>query len=100
MDETEVDSYFYHKILDTALIDNRIVQVAIGSKKRMFPFKLLQFCNLKNQRRFILEEEVSVSLKELAANLNTVRQFLKQKDKAVKFPLYPLPKPKQDIGFT
>ena len=64
-------------------------------------FKLFQFCNLKNQQRFILEEEVSVSLKELAATLNTLRQFLKQYDKTVKFPaLYPLRKPKQEIGFT
>ena len=67
---------------------------------RNFAFKLFQFCDLKNQQRFILEEEVSVSLKELAAILNTLRQFLKQYDKAVKFPLYPLPKPKQEIGFT
>ena len=39
-------------------------------------------------------------MKELAAILNTLRQFLKQNDKTVKFPaLYPLPKPKQEIGF-
>ena len=44
---------------------------------------------------------MSVSLKELAAILNTLRQFLKQYEKTVKFPaLYPLPKPKQEIGFT
>ena len=44
---------------------------------------------------------MSVSLKELAAILNTLRQFLKQNDKAVEFPaLYRLPKPKQEIGFT
>ena len=56
---------------------------------------------MKNQQRFILEEEMSVSLKELAAILNTLRQFLRQNDKTVKFPaLYPLPKPKQEIGFT
>ena len=56
---------------------------------------------MKNQQRFILEEEVSVSLKELAAFLNTLRQFLKQYDKVVTFPaLHPLPKPTQEIGFT
>ena len=101
LDETDVDSYFYHNILDIALIDNRIVRDIKGSNKKSFAFKLFQFCNLKNQQRFILEEEVSVSLKELAAILNTLRQFLKQYDKTVKFPaLYPLPKPKQEIGFT
>ena len=101
MDETDVDSYFYHNILDIALIDNRIVRVSKGSNKKIFAFKLFQFCNLKNQQRFIFEEEVSVSLEELAAILNTFRQFLKQYDKTVKFPaLYLLPKPKQEIGFT
>ena len=99
-DETDVDSFFYHNILDIALIDNLIVRVSKGSNKKNFPFKLLQFCNLKNQQRFILEEEVSVSLKELAATLNTARQFLKQYDKTVKFrALTPLPKPKQEICF-
>ena len=55
---------------------------------------------MRNQQSFILEEEVTVSLKQLAAILNTLRQFLKQYDKTVNFPaLYPLPKPKQEIGF-
>ena len=40
-------------------------------------------------------------MKKLAAILNTLRQFLNQYDKTVKFPaLYHLPKPKQEIGFT
>ena len=100
LDETDVDGYFYHNILDIALIDNPMVRVSKGSKKKFFAFKLFQFCNLKNQHRFILEEEVSVSLKELAAISNTLRQFLKQYDKAFKFPLYLLPKTKQEIDFT
>ena len=100
-DETDVDSYFYHNILDIALIDNRIAGVSKGSNKNVFAFKLVQFCNLKNQQRFIPEDEVSVSLKEHAAILNTLSQFLKQYGKIVKFPaLYPLPKPKRQIGFT
>ena len=101
LDQTDVDSYFYHNILDIFLIDNRIVRVSKGSSKKNFAFKLFQFCNLKNQQRFILEEEVSISLKEFAAILNTLRQFLKQCEKTVKFPAsYSLPKPKQEIGFT
>ena len=76
LDETDVDSYFYHNFLDIALIDNRIVRVSKVSNNKIFVFKLFQFCNLKNQQIFILEEEVSVSLKELAAILNTLPQFL------------------------
>ena len=35
LDETDVDSYFYHNILDLALIDNRIVRVSKGSNKKI-----------------------------------------------------------------
>ena len=35
-DETVVDSYFYHSILDIALIDNRIVPVSKSSNKKNF----------------------------------------------------------------
>ena len=75
LDETDVDCYFYHNILDIALIDNRIARVIKSSNKKVFAFKLFQFCNLRNQQIFLVEEEVSVWLKELAAILNTLRQF-------------------------
>ena len=101
LEETDVDSYFCHINLDIALIDNRIDRVSRGSNKKIFAFKLFQFRNLKNQQRFILEEEVSVSLKQFAAILNTLRKFLKQYGKPVKFQaLYYLPKPKEEIGFN
>ena len=101
LDETDVDSSFYHNILEIVLIDNRLVRISEVSKKEYFAFKLFQLCNLKIQKRFLLEEEVSVSLKELAAILNTLRQFVKQDHKTVKFPaLYIFPEPKQEIGLT
>ena len=84
--ETDVDSFFYHIILDIAVIDNRFVRVSKSSNQKIFAFKLFQFCNLKKQQSFFLGEEVSVLLKELAAILNILRQFLNQYDKTVKFP--------------
>ena len=101
MDETDIDTYFYHDIFDIALKDNRIVPVCKGSNKKNFAFKLFQFRNLKNQQRFIPEEDKSVSFKKLASILNTLHQVLKQFDKVVKFPAQKhLPKPKQEVGFT
>ena len=101
LDETDVDSHFYHNVWDIALIDNQIFRVSKGSNTKIFAFKPFQFFNFKNQQRFILEEEVSVSLKNFAAILIIVRQFLEQYDKTVKFRgLHPLPKPKQELGFT
>ena len=85
LDETDVDSWFYHIILDIVPVDNRIIGVSKCTNKKIFAFKRFQFCNLKNQQRFILEEEVTISLEKLATILNTLRHFLKQYDKAVKF---------------
>ena len=101
LDETDVDSYFYYNILHIALIDNLIVRASKSSNRKNFAFKHFRFCNFKNLQTFILEEELLVLLKELAGILNTLRQFLKQYDKTVKFPAsYPLPKPKQEVGFN
>ena len=101
LDETDIDNYFYHNILEIALIDNRIIRVSKRSNKKIFVFKLFQFCNLKNQQRFIPEDEVSVSLKEFAVIFISLRPFLKQYDRTVKFPaLYPFSKPNQEIGFS
>ena len=51
LDETIVDSYFYHNILDNALIDNRIVRVSKGSNKKIFAFKLFQFLQLEKSTK-------------------------------------------------
>ena len=60
LDETDVERYFYHNILDNAPINERLVRVSRGSNKKFFAFKLFQFFNLKIQQRYVLEEEVSV----------------------------------------
>ena len=56
LDGTHVASYFYHNILDIALIDNRNVWISKGSHKKSFAFKLFQFCNLKNQKNSFLKK--------------------------------------------
>ena len=37
--DTDVDSYFYHNILDIGLIDNRVVRVSERSNKKKFCFE-------------------------------------------------------------
>ena len=51
LDETDVDSYFYLNILDSALIDQGIVRVSKDSNKKILAFKLFHFCNLKNHEK-------------------------------------------------
>ena len=43
LDETDVDSYFYHNILDISQSHHRIVRVSKGSNKTSFAFKVFIF---------------------------------------------------------
>ena len=99
LDETDVDSYFFHNILDISQSHNRIVRVSKGSNKKSFAFKVFQFCDSKLQQRFILKE-VSISKNEIESLLDSLGEFLKAFDQANKVSQIPLPKPKFEIGFT
>ena len=94
LDETDVNTYFYHNILDISQSHNRIVRVSKGSNKKSFAFKVFHFCDSKLQQRFILEEEVRISKKEFESLLDSLGEFLKTFDQANKILQIPLPKPK------
>ena len=100
MDETDVDSYFYHNIFDISQSHSRIVRVSRGSNKKSFAIKLFQFCDLKTQQRYILQEEVNISKRELTCLVDNLRFFLKTFDQASKCIQIPLPKPKVELGST
>ena len=61
---------------------------------------MLQFCDLKTQKRYILQEEVNISDRELTCLVNNLRDFLKIFDEASKCIQIPRPKPKFEIGST
>ena len=100
LDKTDVDSYFYHSIFDNSQSQHRIVRVSRGSNKKSFAIKLFQFCDLKTQQRYILEEEVNISKRELACLVDSLRDCLKTFYQAIKCIQIPLPKPKFEIGYT
>ena len=99
LDKTDVDSYFYHNILELSQSHNRIVLVSKGSNKKSFGFKVFQFCDSKLQQRFILKEEVSISKNEIESLLDSLGEFLKAFDQANKVSQILLTKPKFEIGF-
>ena len=99
-DETDVDDYFYHNVLDISQSHHRIVRVSKGYNKNSFAFKAFHFCNSKLQQHFFLKEEVSISKKEIETLLNNLGAFFKDFDQANKVSQIPLPKPKFEIGFT
>ena len=94
LDKADVDSYFFHNILDISQSHNRIVRVSKGSKKKSFAFKVFQFCDSKLQQRFILKEAVSNSKNEIEYLLDRLGDFLKTFDQAKKVSQIPLPKHK------
>ena len=47
LDETDVESYFYHNILDISQSHHRFVRVSKRSKKKSFAFKVFHFCDSK-----------------------------------------------------
>ena len=100
LNETDVDSHFYHDILDILQSHHRKVRVSKGSNKKSFAFKVFHFCDSKLQQRFILKEEVSISKKEVESLLDSLGEFLKVFDQANKVSQIPIPKPKFQIGFT
>ena len=93
LDETDVDSYFYHNIMDISQSHKRRVRVGKGSNKKSFAFKVFHFCDSMLQQRFLLEEEVSISKKEIECLLDSLSEFLKAFDQANKVSQIPLPKP-------
>ena len=75
MDETDVDSYFYHNILEISQSHNRIVRVSKKSNKKSFAFKVFHFCDSKLQQGFILKEEVRRSQHFQKRNWVSTGQF-------------------------
>ena len=100
LDETDVDIYFFHNILDISQSHNRIVRVSKRSNKKSFAFKVFHFCDSKLQQRLILKEDVSISKNEIESLLDSLGEFLEAFDQANKVSQIPLPKPKFEIGFT
>ena len=100
LDETDVESYFYHNSFEIFQSQHQIVRVSRGSNKKAFAIKLFQFCDLKTQQRYILQEEVNISKRELTCLVDKLCDFLKTFDQASNCIQFPLPRPKVEIGST
>ena len=77
MDGTDPYSNLYHNNFDVSQYQLQKVRIRKGSNWKYFAFKLLQFCDLKTQQRFILQEEVNFSQKELIFLLTVCAIFAK-----------------------
>ena len=76
------------------------MRVSRGFNKNSFAVKLFQFCDLKTQQQYILQEEVNISKRELTCLVDSLRDFLKTFGQDSKCIQIPLPKAKVEIGST
>ena len=76
------------------------MRVSRGSDKKLFAIKFLQYCDLETQQRYILQEVVNISKRELTCLVDNLRDFLKTFDQASNCIQIPLPKPKFEIAST
>ena len=97
VDQTDVNKYFHPKILDLSQSQLRKVRVSRGSNKKSFAIKLFQFCELKTQQRYILQEKVNISKRKLTYFVKSLRDLLKTFDHVSKCIQIPLQKPKKRL---
>ena len=69
----------------------------VEAPEKLYAIKLFQFCELKTQQRYILQEEVKISKREFTCLVDNLRVFLKTFDQASKY-IQILAKPKVEIG--
>ena len=100
LDETDVYTYFYHNIFDVSQLQYRTTRVSKGSNKNSLAIKLLHFCDFKTQQRYILQEEVNISKRELTSLDDSLRDFPKTFDNTSKCIQMTQSKPKVEIGST
>ena len=77
----EVDNHFHRHIFDIYHSQHRSARVSKDSKKMSFAIKFSQACNFRTQQRFVLQEEVNVSQRELSSLVNSMRTFLEEFEK-------------------
>ena len=75
LDERDLESFFYHNTLDVSQFQLRKVRVSKGSNKKSFAIKLSQLCDLMTQQRYILQEEMETSKRELSSVVDSLRDF-------------------------
>ena len=64
-DETDVDSYFYHNILDIARIVNRIVRISKGSNRKFLLLNFFSFATWKINKDYFLNRKCQFHWKNL-----------------------------------
>ena len=99
LDETDVESHFYHNILDISQSHHRIVRISKGSKK-IFCNQSLSFLRCKVTAAIYSQGGSQHFQKKIESLFDSLGDFLQAFDQANKVLQILLPKPKFEVGFT
>ena len=100
LDEADIDSYFYHSILNITKKEDRLVRLSKTSNKNSFNLKVFKFDCSTIQQKYSLSEEITLTRRELGVVLDCLNDFLLQFEAARQSNYYSLPTPKAPIGYT
>ena len=100
LDEADIDSYFYHSILNITKKEDRLVRLSKTSNKNSFNLKVFKFDCSTIQKKYSLSEEITLTRRELGVVLGCLNDFLLQFEAARQSNYYSLPTPKAPIGYT
>ena len=78
LDEADIDSYFYHSILNISKIENRLVRLSKTSNTNSFNLKVFKFDCSTLQQKYSLSEEITLTRRELGVVFNCLNDFLLQ----------------------
>ena len=99
LDEADIDSYFYHSILNITKKENRLVRLSKTANKNSFNLKVFKFDCSTIQQKYSLSEEITLTRRELGVVLDCLNDFLLQFETARQTNFYSLPTPEAPIGY-
>ena len=97
LDEADIDSCFYHSILNITKKENRLVRLSKTSNKISFNLKVFKFdCSIIQKYSL---SEITLTIRELGVVLYCLNDFLLQLEAARQSNYYFLPTPKAPIDY-
>ena len=100
MDEADIDSYFYHSVLNITKKENRLVLLSNTSNKKSFNFKIFKPDCSTIQQKYSLSEAITLTRRELGVVLDCLNDFLLQFEAARQSNFYILATLKAPVGYT
>ena len=100
LDETDVDSYFYHNNLDFSQSHHRIIWVSKGSRTKKLLHSKCFISAVQSYSSDLFSKKKSAFPNKIESLLDSLGEFVKAFDQANKVSKLPIPKPKFEIGFS